>query len=183
MPSIEGAPSSPEGKEVAAFTFDTDEESPNKTSIAWDYGIWLGRCTQSDEHFVGTAEEVYRTTSIRRLPKSDRYNRTLLESMVCTPWSTRGVGRFPTNDFVLPPPVKRQLQEEVQAGQAQDPGTTPQGANPPDTGGSSSSTALPAQPSSSTTGQVRPLEEADETGQTTKSRRMGEQEEQPQDDW
>ena len=33
----------------------------NKTTIDWNYGIWLGKCTQSDEHYVATGDDVYRT--------------------------------------------------------------------------------------------------------------------------
>ena len=46
-----------------------------KTSIAWYYGIWLGRCAQSDEHFIGTPTGVYRTRTVRRQPNSDRYRK------------------------------------------------------------------------------------------------------------
>jgi len=76
---------------------------PNKTTVSWDYGVWLGRCTQSDEHFVGTAINIYRTRSIRRLPRPERYNAELLQSMSGTPSATRGIGKAPTIDFVLPP--------------------------------------------------------------------------------
>ena len=31
----------------------------NKTTIDWNYGIWLGRCTQSDERYVATGDDVY----------------------------------------------------------------------------------------------------------------------------
>ena len=32
---------------------------PDKTTASWDYVIWLGRCTQSDEHFVATKQNVH----------------------------------------------------------------------------------------------------------------------------
>ena len=65
----------------------------NKTMSNWSTGIWLGRCTNSDEHCVATSEDVFRTRTIRRLNKSDRYNKELLESMVSTPWATKGSGK------------------------------------------------------------------------------------------
>ena len=76
---------------------------PNhKAESAWDYGIWLGKCSRSDEHFVATATRVYRTRTVRRLPPTDRYNRDLLESITSIPWETNGVGKTPTPSFVLP---------------------------------------------------------------------------------
>ena len=84
------------------------EPLDNKTTPKWTEGIWLGRCTQSDEHFVGTKDNVFRTRTIRRLPKSDRYKKELLEGLQATPWSTRGVGRAPTDDFVLNLPRTQQ---------------------------------------------------------------------------
>ena len=38
-----------------------------KAAIDWDHGIWQGRCTQSDEHYVATKNNVYRTRSVKRL--------------------------------------------------------------------------------------------------------------------
>ena len=63
--------------------------SPNhKAESAWDYGLWLGKCTRSDEHFVGAGTGVYRTRTIRRLPVSDRYDRQLFDQVTATPWQT-----------------------------------------------------------------------------------------------
>jgi len=84
--------------ETVIFNYGTN---PNNTKANWDYGIWLGRCTQSDEHYVANQTNVYRTRSIRRLPKSDRCNKELLTTIVATPWATEGVGNAPTNNFVL----------------------------------------------------------------------------------
>ena len=39
----------------------------SKTISNWSTGIWLGRCTNSDEHYVATKDDVYRTRPIRRL--------------------------------------------------------------------------------------------------------------------
>ena len=78
---------------------------PDKTTSSWDYGIWLGRCTQSYEHFVGTKDNIYRTRTVRRLPEKDKYDVKLLEAILSTPWATRDVGKAPTVEFVLPLPV------------------------------------------------------------------------------
>ena len=46
----------------------------HKAESAWDYGIWLGKCTRSDEHVVGTATQIYRAMPTRILPDTYRYN-------------------------------------------------------------------------------------------------------------
>ena len=78
-----------------------DAQRLDKTTNDWEYGIWLGRCTQSDEHYVATKDNVYRTRAIQRIPRPERYNTELLKTMEATPWATRGVGKQPTTDFVL----------------------------------------------------------------------------------
>ena len=81
---------------------------PTKTSNRWELGIWLGRCTQSDEHFVGLGEVVYRTTSIRRLPRSEKYQRHLLEKLVAVPWKAQGIGHQQTPNWHLKPSLQTQ---------------------------------------------------------------------------
>lgn len=34
-----------------------------KVEIRWHCGIWLGKCTQSDEHYIGTPDGVIRTST------------------------------------------------------------------------------------------------------------------------
>ena len=72
-----------------------------KTTSNWSQGIWLGRGPQSDEHYIADGKEVYRSRTIRRLNRSDRYNKALLEKVVATPWATTGVGKQPTPEWVL----------------------------------------------------------------------------------
>ena len=62
---------------------------------------WLGRSSQSDEHYIADGEDIFRARTIRRLNRSDRYEKELLEKVVATPWATKGVGKQPTPDFVL----------------------------------------------------------------------------------
>ena len=73
----------------------------SKTMSNWSTGIWFGRCTNSDEHYVATSEDVFRTRTIRRLNKSDRYNKVLLEGVMRALWATEGVWKQPTDDFIL----------------------------------------------------------------------------------
>lgn len=43
-----------------------------KAEVRRGYRVWLGKCTQSDERYIGTAEGVLRAKDIKRLPKSER---------------------------------------------------------------------------------------------------------------
>ena len=72
-----------------------------KTDIWWDYGIWVGKCTNSEEHFVLTPNGVLRCRSIRRLVPSARYNAKLLQSVVGTPWRPNGPKEPVYSDFIL----------------------------------------------------------------------------------
>lgn len=56
-----------------------------KADVQWHYGSCLGRCTQSDEHYIGTPEGVMRTRDIKRLPKSEQYQVDNLRKVVGTP--------------------------------------------------------------------------------------------------
>ena len=69
--------------------FRSSHHPNHKAESAWDYGLWLGKCTRSDEHFVGTATGVYRTRTIRRLPATDRYDRALFDKVTSTPLADR----------------------------------------------------------------------------------------------
>ena len=62
-----------------------------KTEPTWEKGIWLGRCTTSDENFIGTATEVLRCRSLRRLPPSETADRTLFGKVKGVPWSRKGL--------------------------------------------------------------------------------------------
>ena len=44
---------------------------------------------------------MFRSRTIRRLNRSDRYNKELLEKVAATPWATAGVGKQPTPEWVL----------------------------------------------------------------------------------
>lgn len=37
----------------------------------WNCGIWLGKCTQSDGHYIGNPEGVIWTKGVKRRPKSE----------------------------------------------------------------------------------------------------------------
>ena len=57
-----------------------------KSLPAWEEGLWLGRATESNQHFVATSQVVH----------------DLLESLRAKQWDPRG-SHQKTNHFVLPP--------------------------------------------------------------------------------
>ena len=94
-----------------------------KTEIWWDYGIWAGKCTHSEEHFILTPTGVLRCRSVRRLVPSARYNLQLLKSVVGTPWRPKGPEQPVYSDFILlspPPPAN-----ESRGGDGDEPPTEP----------------------------------------------------------
>ena len=93
--------------ETVLFHYQNLPSNTGKSDLRWDFGIWLGRCTLSDSHFVGTGTTVYRTRTVKRLPKPGRYRKELLPQIQATPWN-RFVGTArarPTPGFVLDLPA------------------------------------------------------------------------------
>ena len=91
-----------------------------KAIPAWEEGLWLGRDTESNQHFVATPHGVFKTRSLRRRPPSEQIHKALLESLKATPWDPKG-SREETDNFVFP---------------SASPGATSQGVKPlerPDT--------------------------------------------------
>ena len=87
---------------------------PDKTTMQWNYGICLGKSTESDEHLIVTKQKVYRTTTARILPLQNKYDLKLLESIEGTPWATRGIGKAPTTYFVILTPLGRPSTNKAQ---------------------------------------------------------------------
>ena len=50
-------------------------------------GIWLGRATESDEHIVGTALDVYAAKSVRAKNDQEIWNSGLIKSIEGTSWT------------------------------------------------------------------------------------------------
>jgi hypothetical protein len=65
-------------------------EQRAKLELAWTPGVWLGRTTDSNEHLVGTANGVLRTRTVRRRPKDKRFDKTIFESFIGSPWDLKG---------------------------------------------------------------------------------------------
>ena len=75
----------------------------DKSAPSWDYGVWIGKCTSTEEHLIGTKDGVVRARSIRRLPASDRFDKELYENFKGVPWRPRGPGTENIPDFVVGP--------------------------------------------------------------------------------
>ena len=58
----------------------------DRMNTRWGSGIWLGIREESGETFVGTADGVIKTRSIRRKAGAERWNKELFNSIKGTPW-------------------------------------------------------------------------------------------------
>ncbi|CAE7439381.1 RE2 [Symbiodinium natans] len=77
-----------------------------KSDAAWEEGLWLGRDTESNQHFVGTPQGVIKIRSLRRRPPSEQLDLALVQSLTATPWDPRGT-KVETDHFVFPPQQPR----------------------------------------------------------------------------
>ena len=72
-----------------------------KSQLSWHEGIWLGRDTESDMHFVADSSGVFKSRSIRRNIPSQQAKLEFLQSIKSTPWDPSGSKRE-TDAFILP---------------------------------------------------------------------------------
>ena len=73
----------------------------HKGKLSWFHGIWLGKDTESDQHFVADAAGVFKTRSVKRLPPSRQSDLSLLQSVKARPWDPTGT-KAETDAFILP---------------------------------------------------------------------------------
>lgn len=69
-----------------------------KADVRFEFGIWLGKTFDSDEHLIGTKDGVFSARTVRRLEASRRADRELLTAMKGLPWNReegRPIGRPP----------------------------------------------------------------------------------------
>ena len=59
----------------------------NQLLQPWVTSLWLGRDTLCDEHLIGTAAGVMRSSAVLRLQKPARWVPAALNAMLFTPWS------------------------------------------------------------------------------------------------
>ena len=65
----------------------------NKLEIHWLHGIWLGRDSKTDEHFIGTEGGIVRARAVRRMIESQQWIKERVLAMEWTPWRTSAAVR------------------------------------------------------------------------------------------
>ncbi|CAE7220981.1 RE1 [Symbiodinium natans] len=73
----------------------------NKGKPAFERGIWLGKDTESEQHFVADSRGVYKTRSLKRLPPTQQSDAALLQSVTARPWDPTGA-KVETDSFIFP---------------------------------------------------------------------------------
>ena len=89
------------GRKYVGETAQFRKPSIPKAEPSFTFGIWLGRCTESDVRFVADSSGVFKTRSVRRLVPDKRMDQQVLLSMQATPWDPKGTKRE-TDQFILP---------------------------------------------------------------------------------
>ena len=56
------------------------------------FGLFLGVIAGTQESVIGTPAGAVKARSIRRLVDKDKWDSLLLDTLVCTPWSPKGLG-------------------------------------------------------------------------------------------
>ena len=74
---------------------------PVKGRAAFVPGVWLGKDTESDQHFVADGSGVFKTRSVKRHPPSRQADLALLQSVTARPWDPAG-SKAETDTFVFP---------------------------------------------------------------------------------
>ena len=77
-----------------------------KLGSPWDLGIWLGRSTRTNEHLVGTRVGVIRARTVKRRPKSLKWDRELYDAMNFVPWLIDGPVARPESGWEPTPECK-----------------------------------------------------------------------------
>ena len=72
----------------------------HKGKLSWFHGIWLGKDTESDQHFVADATGVFKPRSVKRLPPSKQSDLSLFQPVKARPWDPTGT-KAETDAFIL----------------------------------------------------------------------------------
>ena len=73
---------------LEAVTFKLSGQGHKGTS-SWKTGLWVGKCTESDEHILLTSEGAFKARSIRRRPLQEQIDRELAQVVTGLPWSPK----------------------------------------------------------------------------------------------
>jgi len=89
----------------------------SKFQSCWFKGIWIGRCTETDESMVLTHSGVQRSRTIKRVPLEEQKDFTILQNVKGLPWDPKQSGAYDPS-FTLPlrfiPPQITTHSESVQ---------------------------------------------------------------------
>ena len=118
----------------------------NKTEDNWFKGIWLGKDMTDNDNIIGTPDGIIKCRSVRRLPKSESYDRDLLLKIKATPWATSSEGEFQeefllSNPTLITPTTTRAAVTEDRQGQSTSNDTSTGTAGIPNTTSSSTGTS------------------------------------------
>ena len=72
-----------------------------KGRAAFVPGVWLGKDTESDQHFVADSSGVFKTRSVQTHPPSRQADLALLQSVTARPWDPAG-SKAETDTFAFP---------------------------------------------------------------------------------
>ena len=87
---------------LEAVTFKLSGQGHKGTS-SWKTGLWVGKCTESDEHILLTSEGAFKARSIRRRPLQEQIDRELAQVVTGLPWSPKDNSKDQDKDtFVFP---------------------------------------------------------------------------------
>ena len=76
--------------------------APSKLQTSWTKGVWIGKCTETDESFILTQSGVQRSRIIKRLVPESQHESSFVASVRGLPWDLTQTGRYDP-DFTLPP--------------------------------------------------------------------------------
>ena len=75
----------------------------HKASPTWRTGLWVGKCTESDEHILLTELGAFKARSIRRKAPQDQVDVDLAKKVTGLPWSPKDNSKDADKDtFVFP---------------------------------------------------------------------------------
>ena len=101
--------------EAVLFKIPHTQHMPGKFEDKWELGNWVGFVMRTGAHLVGTPKGVFRVSTVRRRPASDRWSSEMLKSISGSPKEpVPGVGsrRIPAfaRKFELPQVAKEFVQ-------------------------------------------------------------------------
>ena len=71
--------------ESVLFKIPHGKNKPGKFEEQWEFGVYVGFVVRSGESLVATKDGVFRASSIRRRPSSERWSKAMLDEMRGTP--------------------------------------------------------------------------------------------------